>query len=70
MKRKKPKQTAADLAAVRWLTIKQASVALNLTVWHLRTLIWRHEIPVVRVGKKALLDRNDIEKYLESQKAA
>jgi excisionase family DNA binding protein len=52
----------------RLLRIKQAATYLGGTEWFVRTLIWGREIPFLKLGKRLLLDRSDLDRYIDSQK--
>lgn len=50
------------------LDIKQAAQYLSATVWYVRTLIWNRQIPAAKHGKKWLIDRTDLDKFITAQK--
>lgn len=52
----------------RWLTVEQAAEYAPCRVRTIRTLIWRGELPRVRFGKRFLIDRLDLDAYLEKHK--
>ena len=52
----------------RLLTIPEAAKYLSSTVWAVRSLIWDHKIPYVPLGKKQLIDRTDLDEYVDSIK--
>lgn len=54
----------------RLLPLKQAAEYLGLTTWAMRERIWAGQIPVVRFpgGRKMYVDRNDIDRFIESHK--
>jgi excisionase family DNA binding protein len=55
----------------RLLTIKQAAVYLGTTEWFIRsTGVWDRKIPHVRLGKRILFDRCDLDRFVDDQKKA
>jgi excisionase family DNA binding protein len=56
--------------APRALDVKQAAKYLGVTVWLIRNLIWRGELPAILAGKKFIVDRHDLDLWLERQKGA
>ncbi len=53
----------------RLLTVRQAAVYLGCSVWAVRDLIHRKQIHKIRLGKKHLLDRIELDRYIERAKA-
>jgi excisionase family DNA binding protein len=49
----------------RLLTIKQAAAYLSCAVWQVRTLLWSKEIAHIKLGKKFLIDRNDLDLFVD-----
>ena len=56
--------------APRALDVRQAAKYLGVTVWLIRNLIWRGELPAVLAGKRFIIDRHDLDLWLERQKEA
>jgi excisionase family DNA binding protein len=55
----------------RLLTIRQAAVYLGTTEWFIRSVgVWERKIPHVRLGKRILFDRSDLDKFVDDQKKA
>lgn len=52
----------------RLLTVKGAAAYLNCTVWCIRSLIWSRRIPYLKLGKRYLIDRADLDKLVEREK--
>jgi len=71
MSRKKRVPTAAPAPSVapRLLNVRAAAVYLGSTVWAVRNLGWAHEIPFVRIGRRILFDRADLDTFVERLKA-
>jgi excisionase family DNA binding protein len=67
--KKKPLQAVADNALQpRLLNIRSAAQYLGATIWAVRSLCWRHALPYLKIGHRILLDRGDLDGYIESQK--
>jgi excisionase family DNA binding protein len=52
----------------RLLTLNQAAEYLALSHWTLRRLVWRGDLPHVRIGRLVQLDRADLDAWIDSQK--
>ena len=52
----------------RLLNIPDAAKYMGCTVWFVRTLIWGRQVQYLRFGKRYLLDRSDLDAYIDSQK--
>jgi excisionase family DNA binding protein len=52
----------------RLLGVKDAASYLGTTVWFIRTAVWSGDLPSVRLGKRLLIDRQDLDSYVEKQK--
>jgi excisionase family DNA binding protein len=57
-----------SLAEPRLLDVKGAATYLSTTVWCVRSLVWEKKLPSIRLGKKILFDRQDLDKFVESLK--
>jgi excisionase family DNA binding protein len=52
----------------RLLTIKDAASYLSCAVWAIRELIWKREIPFVKIGRRYLIDRTDLDQFIDQRK--
>ena len=52
----------------RLLRYDEAAAYLGATEWFVRTLVWSKQIPYVPCGKRHLLDRLDLDAYIERAK--
>ena len=52
----------------RLLDIPRAAAYLSTTKCCIRHLVWRNEVPHIRLGKKILFDRADLDRYVEKLK--
>lgn len=52
----------------RLYTIQEAAIYLGRSVWGVRELIWKGELPSVRVGRRVHLDINDLDAWIEQNK--
>lgn len=50
------------------LTVQAAARYLSATPWFVRTLAWERAVPFVKLGKRLLFDRADLDKFVESRK--
>jgi excisionase family DNA binding protein len=54
----------------RLLTIKQAAVYLGAAVWAIRQLLWSKEVRHVRIGRRYLIDRDDLDSFIDARLAS
>jgi excisionase family DNA binding protein len=52
----------------RLLRIPEAATYLSTSVRAVRTLVWRWGIPFVPIGKRYLIEKNDLHAYVEKIK--
>jgi excisionase family DNA binding protein len=52
----------------RTLTISEAARNLSASVKFVRTLIWRREIPYLKAGKRFVIDRADLDAWIDRSK--
>jgi excisionase family DNA binding protein len=63
-----PKPSTESIES-RLLTIKQTAAYANATVWFIRNLIWSRSIPFAKFGNRLLIDRKDIDAYIDAEKS-
>lgn len=56
------------LPVPRLLDYKSAGAYLSLSYWSLRELVLNGEIPHLKFGKKVLIDRQDLDFWIEKHK--
>jgi excisionase family DNA binding protein len=56
-------------ALPRCLTVPQAAAYLACTVPAVRALQWSRSVPFLRIGKRVVFDRHDLDAFITSQKA-
>jgi excisionase family DNA binding protein len=54
----------------RLLRISHAASYIGATPWFIRSLIWGNRIPYVTLGKRHLIDRKDLDAYVERVKVS
>lgn len=66
----KDKANKSDINRVskRLYSIKEASVYLGRTVWAVREMIWAGKIPIVRDGRRILIDIFDMDRWVDRNK--
>lgn len=52
----------------RLYSIKELVSEIGATEWFWRTQIWDGQLPYVQVGRKMLIDINDVEKFIQRNK--
>ncbi len=68
MSRKKDIPPVAAVPAPRLLRIAQAAAYLGCTVWFLRGLLWSRRLPYIKLGRRFLVDRADLDTFVEYEK--
>ena len=53
---------------VRLLDLHSAAAFLSLSYWTLRTMLHNGEISYVRAGRRILVDKHDLETWIERNK--
>jgi excisionase family DNA binding protein len=59
---------AQDVPTKRLYSVKELVKEVGATEWYWRTQIWSGRLPYVQVGRKKLIDRNDIDKFISKNK--
>jgi len=54
----------------RLLDVPRAAQYLSTSRWAIRTLAWEKRVPFVRLGKKILFDKRDLDNFVDQLKAA
>lgn len=70
MKSRKKLQATPVAVEPRLLGIKATAAYLGVTTWFARSLYWNRTIPTLRLGKRILFDKADLDRYVESQKVS
>jgi excisionase family DNA binding protein len=66
----KPEPAERSESLRRLLSVKEAGTVLGLGQWRVRTLVWRMEIPFVRIGRRIMIDIKDLENFIQANKTA
>ena len=53
--------------APRLVTIKQAASYCSCSVWAIRDVIWSRELPACKIGKRYLIDRGDLDRFIDAR---
>jgi excisionase family DNA binding protein len=53
----------------RYLRISEAAAYLAATEWFVYTLTWTKAIPFAKLGKRLVLDRVDLDTYMQNAKS-
>ena len=51
----------------RMLSIPESAVYLGGTIWYVRTLCWAHRIKFARHGKRIVIDREELDRFIEQE---
>lgn len=52
----------------RMLDVKATSQYLGVTTWFVRSLYWNRAVPALKLGKRILFDKADLDRYIDVQK--
>ena len=52
----------------RLLSQQEAAHYLGISYWTVRDLVFRRDIPFIKIGRRVLVDRLDLNAYLERSK--
>ncbi len=58
----------SNLIQPRLLSQQDAASYLGISYWTIRDLVFRRDIPFVRIGRRILVDRVDLDAYLDRSK--
>ena len=60
--------TQPSLSEPRLLSQQEAARYLGISYWTVRDLVFRREIPFIKIGRRILVDRFDLDTYLDRSK--
>ena len=52
----------------RLYSVDEAAVYLGRSVWGLREMVWAGKLPIIRDGRRILLDINDLDKWIDNNR--
>ncbi len=58
----------APIVSPRLLTLPEAAHYLGCTLWSIRELIWKGQLPYTRFGKRFQVDRRDLDELVDREK--
>lgn len=61
-------QVITSAAQPRLLTVPQAASYLACTIPAVRQLQWSRSVPFLKIGKRIVFDRADLDRYVDAQK--
>ncbi len=61
---------AQTVPTKRLYSIKELVREIGATAWFWRTQIWDGQLPIVQVGRKMLIDRVDVEAFIQKHKVS
>ena len=62
------KYCAQNVPTKRLLSLKDLVQEFGVSMWFWRTQIWDGKLPFVQVGRKILVDVQDVEKFINNEK--
>ena len=65
----RPRQSAEpEEPDIRLLDLRSASRYVSLPYWTVREMVLRGDLPLVRAGRRILIDRQDLDLWIERNK--
>ena len=58
---------SSELLTPRLLTVKQASVYCACALWAIRQAIWAKELPAAFIGRRLVIDREDLDSFIDGK---
>jgi len=52
----------------RLYALPEAALYLGRSIWAVREMVWAGKLPIVRDGRRILLDIQDMDKWIDMQK--
>jgi len=52
----------------RLVSLAEASEYLSVSDWSIRAMVWRGDLPHIRLGKRILIDSRDLEAWIDKSK--
>ncbi len=65
---KKPIAPVVAISGPRLLSVKDAATYLGAHMWAIRQMVRNRELPYVQIGRKHLIDKVDLDKFVEKNK--
>lgn len=65
---KKTATHSSEHPSKRLLSVQEAAAYLAISHWSIRNLIHNGTLPAVRIGRRLLLDKNDLDSLVEVHK--
>ncbi|MBI9085262.1 MAG: DNA-binding protein [Desulfobacterales bacterium] len=62
------KPCAQNVPKKRLYSIKELTREIGATDWFWRSQVWDGQLPYVQVGRKMLIDSNDVESFIQRHK--
>jgi excisionase family DNA binding protein len=64
-----PQQSRTDISlAPRGLRVKEAAAYLGVTPFFIRDSVWKNELPAMKLGRRLIIAREDLDKFIDRQK--
>jgi|GEM_PF-3359442 len=63
------KGDAQNRSVKRLYSIKELVKEIGATEWFWRTQIWNGKLPYIQIGRKMLIDREDVEAFIQKHKS-
>ncbi len=57
-----------EVITPRGLSFKQAAAYSGLALWTLRVAVWDGKLPAVKVGRRMIILRDDLDRFLEQSR--
>jgi len=52
----------------RGLRVREAAAYLGTTVFFVRDAVWKNQLPAMKLGRRLIIAREDLDRFLDEQK--
>ena len=63
-----PAQPNTESFSSRGLRVSEAAAYLGVTVFFIRDAVWKNELPAMKLGRRLIIAREDLDQFFEKQK--
>ena len=61
-------KSATESQSPRGLRVREAAAYLGVTVFFIRDAVWKNELPAMKLGRRLIIAREDLDRFLDQQK--
>jgi excisionase family DNA binding protein len=61
-------QSTNESLSPRGLRVRDAAAYLGVTVFFIRDAVWKNELPAMKLGRRLIIAREDLDRFFDQQK--